>query len=65
VHEGFWWGKQGQNHLEDLAVDGRILNVSYKIGWGVERSDSGWGQLVGICEHGNEPSGSIKCEDFD
>lgn len=36
-----------------------------KIGWGVDRSGSGWGELVGICERGTEPSGSIKCEDFD
>jgi hypothetical protein len=28
VHEGFWWEKQGENYLEDLAVEGRILNVS-------------------------------------
>jgi hypothetical protein len=21
----------------------------------------GWGSVVGSCEHGNEPSGSIKC----
>jgi len=31
----------------------------------VDRSGSGWRELVGICEHGTEPSGSIKCENFD
>jgi hypothetical protein len=26
----------------------------------VDRSGSGWGSVEGSCEHGNEPSGSIK-----
>ena len=32
IHTGFWWGKyEGQNHLEDLAVDGKtILKLSFK-----------------------------------
>jgi len=25
---------------------------------------SGWGQEAGTCERDNEPSGSIKCEEF-
>jgi hypothetical protein len=38
--------------------------------WMLERYDgvvwtgliwSGWGPVGGCCEHGNEPSGSIKC----
>jgi hypothetical protein len=28
---------------------------------GLDRSGSGEGQVEGFCEHGNEPSGSIKC----
>jgi hypothetical protein len=24
-------------------------------------SGSGWGPVEGSCEHGNEPSGSLKC----
>ena len=31
---------------------------------GVDRSGSGWGQVAGSCQCGNERSGSIKCEDF-
>jgi hypothetical protein len=27
-------------------------------------SGSGWGQVVGTCECGNEPSGSIICGEF-
>jgi hypothetical protein len=30
-------------------------------GGGVDSSGSGEGPVVEICEHGNEPSGSIKC----
>ena len=30
-------------------------------GYGLDRAGSGWGQVAGTCECGNEPSGSIKC----
>ena len=30
-------------------------------GNGLDRCGSGWGQVAGICDCGNEPSGSIKC----
>ena len=33
-------------------------------GHGLDRSESGWGQVAGACECGNEPSGSIKCGEF-
>jgi hypothetical protein len=29
--------------------------------YGLDSSDSGQGPVEGSCEHGNEPSGSIKC----
>jgi hypothetical protein len=29
--------------------------------YGLDPSGSGYGQVVGSCEHGNEHSGSIKC----
>jgi hypothetical protein len=32
------------------------------IGWdGLDRTGSGWGPVEGSCEHGDEPSGSLKC----
>jgi hypothetical protein len=31
---------------------------------GLDLSSSGQGPLAGCCEHGNEPSGSIKDEEF-
>jgi hypothetical protein len=41
------------------------------LGWGIltwrdhlEDPDSGWGQVAGSCEGGNEPLGSIKCGEF-
>ena len=32
--------------------------------YGLDRSGSGQGQVVGTCKWRNEPSGSIKCEEF-
>jgi hypothetical protein len=31
--------------------------------YGLDSSGSRWGLLVGSCEHGNEPLGSVKCRD--
>jgi hypothetical protein len=31
---------------------------------GLVLSSSGYGQVAGACECGNEPSGSIKCREF-
>jgi hypothetical protein len=31
---------------------------------GLDSSDSGYGQVTDCCEHGNEPSGSIKGGEF-
>jgi hypothetical protein len=33
-------------------------------GCGLDLLGSGWGQLAGSCENGNEPLGSIKCGEF-
>jgi hypothetical protein len=33
-------------------------------GYGLNRAGSGYGQVTGCCECGNEPSGSIKCGEF-
>ena len=32
---------------------------------GLDCSGAGQGQVSDACEHGNEPSGSIKCGEFD
>jgi len=31
---------------------------------GVDSSASGYGQVAGFCDHGNEISGPIKCEEL-
>jgi hypothetical protein len=53
----------GREHLEDVGVDGRILEwILGKYGGMcvLDSSGSGYGPVVGCCEHGNEPSGSIR-----
>ena len=32
--------------------------------YGLDRASSGYEQMAGTCEYGNEPSGSIKCGEF-
>ena len=32
--------------------------------YGLDRTGSGYGQVTGTCEWGNEPSSSIKCVEF-
>ena len=34
-------------------------------GYGLDRTGSGQGKMADICDCGNEPSGSIKCGEFD
>jgi hypothetical protein len=55
--------------LEYLGVDGKIIlkwifNKWEGEGHGLDWSGTGEGNVVGSCECGNEPSGSIKCEEF-
>jgi len=69
AYTGFWWGKpRKRDHLEDPSVDGRIILTwifrSGMWGHGLDRCGSGYGQMAGTCEWGNEPSGSIKCGEF-
>jgi len=70
VYTGFRWGNLRETaHLEDSGVDGRIILRWIFRKWdvwkyGLDRAGSGQGQVAGTCECGNEPSGSIKCEEF-
>jgi len=34
------------------------------LGHRLDRYGLGYGQVVGICKRGNEPSGSIKCGEY-
>jgi hypothetical protein len=66
VYTGFWWGnRRERDYLENPGIDGRII-----LRWTFRKLDvrewtgstgSGSGQVVGTCECGNVPSGSIKC----
>jgi hypothetical protein len=69
MYTGFWWGNlRERGHFEDPSVDGKkILRWIYRNwdgGHGLDRAGSGQKQVAGICECGNEPSGSIKCVEF-
>jgi hypothetical protein len=59
---------EGKSYLEDPGVDGNIILRWIFRMWNVEAwTGSLWlriGKVWGICECGNEPSGSIKCGKF-
>jgi hypothetical protein len=62
----FWWKNQKErDYYEDTDVDGRILlNGSLRTRMGVVWPGLIWLRIyipvAGSCEHGNEPSDSIK-----
>ena len=53
-----------KGHLGDPGVNGRIILRwifrKWDVGHGMNRSGARYGQVVGTCECGNEPSGSIQ-----
>jgi hypothetical protein len=51
-----------QNNLMTFAL--HVTSRSAMGGHGLDRSGSGYGQVAGSCECGNEPSSSIHCGDF-
>jgi hypothetical protein len=54
-------GKRQLGRQRRRWVDNIRKNLRDIMGWyGQDRSDSGLGPVEGSCEHGNEPSGSIK-----
>jgi len=69
VYTGFWWRDlRDRDHLEDPSANWMtILSwIFRKWIWrhGLDRAGSGYGQVTGTCESGNDPSGSIKCGEF-
>jgi hypothetical protein len=59
--------RKGTDHLEDLGVDGRILNRILKKQCGKVRVGFIWlriGTDGGSCEHGNEASSTTKGKEF-
>jgi len=67
---GFCWGNlRERDHLEEPGIYGRIiLRWVFRKWYGDAWMGFIWlsiGTVAGICECGNEPSGSIKCQEFD
>jgi hypothetical protein len=61
------WKREGNNHLEDLGIDGKMLLVNWIlmnriVGGGFIWLRTGTG--AGSCEHGDEHLGSIKRGEF-
>jgi hypothetical protein len=59
---------KGREHLEDVDLDEKII-LEWIVGKEKKRaptdsSGSGYGPVADTCEHGYEPSGFIKCEEF-
>jgi hypothetical protein len=57
----------GKKHSEDLDVDVKIILelILDRMGrYELAASGSGQGPVASCCEHGNEPSGSVKCVEF-
>jgi len=58
-----------RDHLKELGINGKIIlkcmfKKSNGVGHGLDCGGSGYGQVAGVCECGNEPLGSIKCGEF-
>jgi len=60
-----WWRNlKVRRHLDDKGVEGKIILKCMLKDWD-GMTWTGHYQFSGCCEHGNEPSGSIKCGEFD
>ena len=70
MYTGFWWGNfRERDRLGDPGVDGKIILIwifrKWDVrGYGLDRAGSGYGQVAGTCEFGDELSGYIKCGEF-
>jgi hypothetical protein len=64
----YFGSKTGRDYSEDLGIDGRIISECVLRKWGgkvwTEFICFGKGPVAGSCEHGNEPSSSIKGGEF-
>ena len=53
-----------RDNFGDPGLDGRIIlrwiSGNRMWGRGLDRAGSGWGEVAGTCECGNEPPGYIK-----
>jgi hypothetical protein len=56
-------GRPRRGWENNIKMDVREIGF-WGCGFGLDSLGSGYGQVAGSCEHGNEPSGSIKCGEF-
>jgi len=71
VHTKFWQDDlKERDHLGNLGGYGRIISKwlyiteCEDVDCGLDSSGPRQGPLAASCGHGNEPSGSIECEEF-
>jgi hypothetical protein len=68
AYKRFLGKPEGKIAVGKPTVDGRIILewiLGNRVGsCGLGSSGSGQGQVAGCCEHGKEPSGSIKSDEF-
>jgi len=68
MHTFFSVNSKGRDHLGDLGIDENVILkwISRKQRWGywINLSGSGQEPVAGFCDRGNEPSGSVKAEEF-
>jgi hypothetical protein len=64
VHTTFWLGGQPLQKPRRRWEDNIVMDLKEIVFGDVDWIGSGQGQVVGSCEHGNEPSGSINCGKF-
>ena len=59
-------GKRPLGGLKRTWEDNIKMDLQkWDMGYGLDEAGSGQGQVADTCERGNEPSGSIKCREFD
>jgi hypothetical protein len=59
-----WWGNlRKREYLEEVSVERKII-LKWIFKNGQDWSGSVLGEMVGCCDAGNEPSGSIRCGEF-
>jgi hypothetical protein len=59
------WKLNGRHHLGEQGIDGWTVNIFFRNMKRVDWLQSAWCRfIVYVCEHGNEPSASIRSGDF-
>jgi hypothetical protein len=67
MHVGFWWGSvRERDQLDSLHIGGGDIKMDLKKYRMREGAGLIWLRVrTRSCEHGNEPSGFVKCKEFE